>query len=434
MNCKIPSEELTSIITKTIAITITQVVIYLLNLIQINTNFEVREYNILLSFLFVIVPTTFIVVLFKLKPYHLLSGIPVWIIMLLFFFIPGHYLTVQVPTVTDIAFTSFADSLIYRLLAIIEIVALELLVVLFVMLIKRIAISCSKLDRYDVLKHTLSPILIWVTIVVYMHTVNVLIEPLISHLIYGVLDSTYSEIRTFLRLASFVLHTACQIVIVCVFTSKATRKFNLKAKSLLALIPITYLLFALYAPHGFYMLVFTGPWGILVGKNPAMPYWYASIFITLQYGFVMLCALCAARNKMYPDKENTDPSDRPSEPVSEILYCCWKRENILKENLSVARYNRYLDRMTRCAKILKDEKRLDDLLPYLKDDNISVRFDIATLLFSHYKNECTEVLLEIAKMTEEKGLPKHLASLPENAEKLASNDFFGEVNAYETGF
>ena len=112
----------------------------------------------------------------------------------------------------------------------------------------------------------------------------------------------------------------------------------------------------------------------------------------------------------------------------------WKRENILKENLSVARYNRYFDRMSRCAKILKDEKRLDDLLPYLKDDNISVRFDIATLLFSHYKNECTEVLSQIAQMTEENGLPKHLASLPENADKLVNDDFFGEVNAYETEF
>lgn len=433
MNFKIPSEKLIPFIKNALIIIIAQVVIYLLNLIQININFEAREYSVLLSCLFVIVPTTFIVVLFKLKPYHLLLGIPVWIIMMLLFFVPGYYLSVHVPAFTDTAFTSFADSLLYRLFAIIEIVALELLVTLFVMLVKRIALSCSKLDRYDVLNHTLLPILIWVTIVVYMNIVNILIAPLISHLC-SQLDSTYSEIKSIIGLATLVLHTVCQIVIVSVFTSKATRKFSLSAKSLLVIIPITYLLFALYAPHGWYMFVFTGIVHWFWSTFPAMPYWYASIFITLQYGFVMLCAVAAARAKMYPDKDNKDPSDRPSEPVSEILYCSWKRENILKENLSVARYNRYFDRMTRCAKILKDEKRLDTLLPYLKDDNISVRFDIATLLFSHYKNECTEVLSQIAQMTEEKGLPKHLASLPENADKLVNDDFFGEVNAYETGF
>ena len=431
MDLKIPSEKLIPFIKNALVVVIAQVVIYLLNLIQINTPFEAREYSVLLSYLVVIIPTAVIVALFKIKPHYFLLSIPMWFIMMLLFFVPGYYLSVHVPTFTDIAFTSFADSLLYRLFAVIKIISLEIVIALLVMLIRRIVISCSKLDRYDVLKHTLSPILIWVTIVVYMNTVNILIAPLISHLL-NQLDNTYSEIISIIWLATLVLHIVCQIVIVCIFTAKATRRFSLTAKSLLIIIPVTYLLFALYAPYGFYMLVYTGRWSFFFTTHFEMPYWYASIFITLQYGFVMLCALCATRAKMYPDndKENKEPSD----PVSEILYCSWKRENILKENLSVARYNRYFDRMTRCAKILKNEKRLDTLLPYLKDDNISVRFDIATLLFSHYKNECTEVLSQIAKMTEEKGLPKHLASLPESADKLVNDDFFGEVNAYETSF
>lgn len=413
-----------------LVVVITQIVIYLLNLIQINMGLDPHN-SILVSFLVVIVPTAFIVVLFKLKPHHLLLSIPVWCITLFLFFVPGRHLTVQVPADTDIAFTSFADSLIYRFFAIIEIAALELLITLLVIFIKKIVIFCSKLDRNDVLKHTILPLLIWVTVILYMNIVNILIAPLIGHLC-SQLDNTYSEVISVIGLATLVLHTVFQIVIVCIFTTKATRKFSLSAKSLLIIIPVTYLLFALYAPHGWYMLVYTDSWSFIFNKHPAMPYWYASIFITLQYGFVMLCALCATRAKMYPNngKENKEPSDL----ISEILYCSWKRENILKENLSVARYNRYFDRMTRCAKILKDEKRLDTLLPYLKNDNISVRFDIATLLFPHYKNECTEVLSQIAKMTEEKGLPKHLASLPENADKLVNNDFFGEVNAYETSF
>lgn len=410
-----------------LVVVITQIVIYLLNLIQINIGLDPHN-SILVSFLVVIVPTAFIVVLFKLKPHHLLLSIPVWCITLFLFFVPGRYLTVQVPADTDIVFISFADSLIYRFFAIIEIAALELLITLLVMFVKKIVIFCSKLDRNDVLKHTILPLLIWVTVILYMNIVNILIAPLISHLL-NQLDHTYSEIISIIWLATLVLHTVCQVVIVCIITAKTTRKFDLTAKSLLVIIPVTYLLFALYAPHGFYMLVYTGRWSFIFSTHPAMPYWYASIFITIQYGLVMLCATAATRAKMYPEN-----NEYVSKPVSEILYCCYERESILKNNLSVARYNRYLDKMSRYTKKLDNKKRLGDLLPYLKDDSISVRFDIATLLFPYYKNECTEVLSQIAKMTEEKGLPKHLASLPENADKLVNNDFFGEVNAYETSF
>ena len=410
-----------------LVVVITQFVIYLLNLIQINMGLDSHN-SILVSFLVVIVPTAFIVVLFKLKPHHLLLSIPVWCITLFLFFVPGRYLTVQVPADTDIAFTSFADSLIYRFFAIIEIAALELLITLLVMFVRKIVIFCSKLDRNDVLKHTILPLLIWVTVILYMNIVNILIAPLISHLL-NQLDNTYSEIISIIWLATLVLHTVCQVVIVCIITAKLTRKFDLTAKSLLAIIPVTYLLFALYAPHGWYMLVFTDSWSFIFNKHPAMPYWYASIFITIQYGLVMLCAIAATRAKMYPGD-----NEYVSKPVSEILYCCYERESILKNNLSVARYNRYLDKMSRYTKKLDNNKRLGELLPYLKDDSISVRFDIATLLFPYYKNECTEVLSQIAKMNEEKGLPKHLASLPESADKLVNNDFFGEVSAYETSF
>ena len=285
----------------------------------------------------------------------------------------------------------------------------------------------AKIIFYNVRKYLFAPLLIWVTVIVYMNIVNILISPLISHLL-NQLDNTYSEIISIIWLATLVLHTVCQVVIVCIITSKLTRKFDLTAKSLLVIMPVAYLLFALYAPHGFYMLVYTGRWSFIFSTYLAMPYWYASVFITIQYGLVMLCAIAATRAKMYPED-----NEYVSKPVSEILYCCYERESILKNNLSVARYNRYLDKMARYTKKLDNKKRLGDLLPYLKDDSISVRFDIATLLFPYYKNECTEVLSEIAKMNEEKVLPKHLASLPENADKLVNNDFFGEVNAYETG-
>ncbi len=410
-----------------LVVAITQIVIYLLNLIQINIGLDSHN-SILVSFLVVIVPTAVIVALFKIKPHYFLLSIPIWFILLFLFFVPGYYLSLQIPAVTDNPFTSPADSIGYRIIIIIKVTYIQILTTLFISLIKKIALYRTKINYYRFLKYTLSPILIWTTIVVYMQTVNILIAPLISHLL-NQLDNTYSGITPIIGLATLVLHTVCQVVIVCIITAKTTRKFDLTAKSLLVIMPITYLLFALYAPHGWYMLVFTDSWSFIFNKHPAMPYWYASIFITIQYGLVMLCALCATRAKMYPgDNENV------SKPVSEILYCSYERESILKNNLSVARYNRYLDKMSRYTKKLDNKKRLGELLPYLKDDSISVRFDIATLLFPYYKNECTEVLSQIAKMTEEKGLPKHLASLPESADKLVNNDFFGEVNAYETSF
>ena len=180
----------------------------------------------------------------------------------------------------------------------------------------------AKIIFYNVRKYLFAPLLIWVTVIVYMNIVNILISPLISHLL-NQLDSTYSEIISIIWLATLVLHTVCQIVIVCIITSKLTRKFDLTAKSLLVIMPVTYLLFALYAPHGFYMLVYTGRWSF----NPAMPYWYASVFITIQYGLVMLCAIAATRAKMYPED-----NEYVSKPVSEILYCCYERESILKNN------------------------------------------------------------------------------------------------------
>lgn len=96
--------------------------------------------------------------------------------------------------------------------------------------------------------------------------------------------------------------------------------------------------------------------------------------------------------------------------VSEILKCCEKREEILKkEPRSMSKYNRCFDKMRKLARELFAEKRQDELLPYLESESISVREDIAGLLYHFYPDQCRKIIQEIADMKVVDGLPKHLA-------------------------
>ena len=59
-----------------------------------------------------------------------------------------------------------------------------------------------------------------------------------------------------------------------------------------------YVLFAILSPPSIYMFVFTG--GLKIGfasGQPAMPSWESSIFITVQYGIVMLITMLIACRK-----------------------------------------------------------------------------------------------------------------------------------------
>ena len=91
--------------------------------------------------------------------------------------------------------------------------------------------------------------------------------------------------------------------------------------------------------------------------------------------------------------------------VSKIIDCCKKREEILRNNEPMWKYNKYFDRMRIHARKLIDENRQEELLPYLEIDSISIRKDVAGLLFHSYPELCTPVLQEIADMTVKTGLP-----------------------------
>ena len=87
----------------------------------------------------------------------------------------------------------------------------------------------------------------------------------------------------------FIAHILIQFLIICTSTIITIKYLDLNVKQLLFSIAIMYLLFAVYSPPALYMFVFTGEW---------MPSWKASIFITLQYGIVMLITtLIACRKK-----------------------------------------------------------------------------------------------------------------------------------------
>lgn len=103
----------------------------------------------------------------------------------------------------------------------------------------------------------------------------------------------------------FIVHTLIQLLIICIPTIIVIKYLDLNVKQLLFSIPVMYLLFAVYSPPALYMFVFTGEWnGFWQQSHPAMPSWKASIFITVQYGIVMLITtLIACRKKCASDQK-----------------------------------------------------------------------------------------------------------------------------------
>lgn len=95
----------------------------------------------------------------------------------------------------------------------------------------------------------------------------------------------------------FILLMALQAAIVCVFSVLAVKRSDLTFKRSLLSLPIMYLLFFLYAPPSQYLFVYTAEWGFFFTKYPAMPSWKASLFITLQFGVIMLFTTLVADSK-----------------------------------------------------------------------------------------------------------------------------------------
>lgn len=97
--------------------------------------------------------------------------------------------------------------------------------------------------------------------------------------------------------------------------------------------------------------------------------------------------------------------------VTQIYELCLKREEILMHGRSMREYNKYYDLIRQFARCLIREGHGDKLLSYLDKSSVSVKFDIAGILYNSYPEICHKVLKDISEMTVETGLPKQLIML-----------------------
>ena len=130
------------------------------------------------------------------------------------------------------------------------------------------------------------PLAIWVTMIFY----------------HGIILKPFSDLMMNISapfVLSFVLHTIVQLLIISSLTVTAVKKLGYKLKYSIISVVLMYVLFAILSPPSIYMFVLPGKMQIgLASGQPAMPSWESSIFITVQYGIVMLITtLIACRKK-----------------------------------------------------------------------------------------------------------------------------------------
>ncbi len=92
-----------------------------------------------------------------------------------------------------------------------------------------------------------------------------------------------------------------------------------------------------------------------------------------------------------------------------------KREQVLINDEPISKYNRYFDSMRKYARKLIDDNRQGELLPYLECESISIRRDMAGLLYNCYPEQCKNVLEEISDMSVKTGLPMCFVNLSVSA-------------------
>lgn len=143
------------------------------------------------------------------------------------------------------------------------------------------------------------PIFVWLVINVYVLIFSKFVSPL-SGLIVDKLPSSLPLVLTI----TLLVNAFAQVVIVSLTTIVAIRKFGYKIKCLTFSIPIMYLLFLLFNQPFIYIFVNTHEKSVFLEYTPAMPFWLASLFITVQYGIVMLITTLVACRKNKADDAN----------------------------------------------------------------------------------------------------------------------------------
>lgn len=136
------------------------------------------------------------------------------------------------------------------------------------------------------------PIFVWFMINIYVLIFSKFLSPLSGLIV----DKSPSSLPLVLTI-TLLVNAFAQGAIVSLTTIVAIRKFGYKNKCLTFSIPIMYLLFLLYNQPFVYIFVNTNAKSVFLDYTPAMPSWKASIFITLQYGIVMLITTLIASKK-----------------------------------------------------------------------------------------------------------------------------------------
>lgn len=98
-----------------------------------------------------------------------------------------------------------------------------------------------------------------------------------------------------------IINLGLQLSIICACTIFSVKKLDMTLKRVVISLPIMYLLFGLFSPPSIYLFVFTDEWSFFFTKYSAMSSWVASVFITLQFGVVMLITTLAATRKKHDD-------------------------------------------------------------------------------------------------------------------------------------
>ena len=143
-----------------------------------------------------------------------------------------------------------------------------------------------------------TPIFVWLVINVYVLIFSKFLSPL-SGLIVDILPSSLPWVLAI----TLLINAFAQVAIVSLTTIVAIRKFSYKIKCLTFSIPIMYLLFLLYNQPFVYIFVNTNEKSVFLDYTPAMPFWKASIFTTVQYGIVMLITTLITCRKKGADNQ-----------------------------------------------------------------------------------------------------------------------------------
>lgn len=135
------------------------------------------------------------------------------------------------------------------------------------------------------------PFAVWSMIVIFVLLIKLI----------GNFTENMEPLPIVLSILVLIFNLGLQLSIICACTIFAVKKLDLTLKRVVISLPIMYLLFGLFSPPAIYLFVFTDEWSFFFTEHPAMPSWIASIFITLQFGVVMLITTHFAAHKKQVD-------------------------------------------------------------------------------------------------------------------------------------